>query len=46
LEVLVWQQTNWQPQWEHYASKEKLMERYSKFGLDEIYGQYKENRPD
>jgi hypothetical protein len=38
LEILVWQ-----PQWEHYASKEKLMERYSRFGLDEIYGQYKEN---
>jgi hypothetical protein len=26
------------------VSKEKLMERYSRFGLDEIYGQYKENR--
>jgi hypothetical protein len=44
LEILVWQQTNWQLQWEYYASKEKLMERFSRFGLDVIYGLYKENR--
>ena len=43
MEILVWQQINCRPQWERYASKEKLIERYSRFGLDVIYGLYKEN---